>query len=196
MKNRKKILVAFMLVACMVVGVGYAALTNTLDIAGTGNVNASDAEKAFNQDIYFEGVVVNNSIKAGGVVEADNLPYTANINTNNNDKAQFTVTGLHGQGDTTTITFRIVNNGDLEAKLFVKSCTNSSDDFFEVKYYIGENEINVGNTATSFYTVAAKSGETPTTVDIKVVVTLLQTPSAAVSTTTTFEFNAVSEDNV
>ena len=34
MKNRKRVIVAFMLVACMLLGVGYAAITTHLNIQG------------------------------------------------------------------------------------------------------------------------------------------------------------------
>ena len=41
MKNRKVIVTAFLLVAIMILGVGYAAVNNVLDITGTGTVNQS-----------------------------------------------------------------------------------------------------------------------------------------------------------
>ena len=57
MKNRKSIVVAFLLVAVMLLGVGYAALTDILDITGSADINQSAAEEAFNEDVYFTGAV-------------------------------------------------------------------------------------------------------------------------------------------
>ena len=53
MKNRKFIVVAFMLTACMIVGVGYAALTDTLNIGGDAEVSQAGAENTFDGDVYF-----------------------------------------------------------------------------------------------------------------------------------------------
>ena len=196
MKNRKTIIVAFMLVACMIVGVGYALVVNTMDIGGTASVSREEAEKAFNQDIYFSGVVVGGVLKSEGVVAGDNKGYTANINTNNNDKAQFTVTGLSSQDDSVEIIFRVENKGDLNADLIVVSHTNSNPTYFNVDYYVGSDEIDVDDTENNFYTLDAKAdpGDDNTYVDIKVVVTLLATPTDHQSLTTTFEFNATSND--
>ena len=51
MRNRKTVVAAFLLVAVMMLGVGYAALTDILDITGSADVNQSAAEEAFNEDI-------------------------------------------------------------------------------------------------------------------------------------------------
>jgi hypothetical protein len=59
MKNRKTVVMAFLLVAVMLLSVGYAALTDVLDITGSADVNQSAAEEAFNEDIYFSAAVAN-----------------------------------------------------------------------------------------------------------------------------------------
>ena len=198
MKNRKTIITAFMLIACLLVGVGFAEVVNTLDIGGSAEVSIEEAEKAFNQDIYFSGVVVDGTLKADGVTAADALAYTANINSNNNDKAQFTVTGLTGAGSTTSIVFRIENDGDLDADLIMKSSTNSNAAYFLVEYFIGGTKIDTTDTTNKFYTLSAKATESDpaTYVDITVKVTLLATPTSHQSVTTTFEFNAISDDTI
>ncbi|MBE6982823.1 MAG: hypothetical protein E7435_00830 [Ruminococcaceae bacterium] len=127
MKNRKTVVVAFLLVAAMLLGVGYAAVTNVLDITGSIKVTKEAAEEEFNEDIYFSGVVVSGAIKTGGVVAGDNLGYTANINTNNNDKAQFTITGIKATGESKEIIYRIQNDSTLDAEISLKSIYNSND---------------------------------------------------------------------
>ena len=46
MKNRRTVIVAFMLVAAMVIGVGYAAMTGTLTINGTATYFTPDSNDA------------------------------------------------------------------------------------------------------------------------------------------------------
>jgi len=55
MKNRRTLIVVFMLVACMCIGVGFAAISQTLNIAGTGSISASAAEDLFDGQVYFTG---------------------------------------------------------------------------------------------------------------------------------------------
>lgn len=59
MKNRKTIVVAFLLSAVMLMSVGYAALTDVLDITGSADVNQAAAEDSFNEDIKFTGALAN-----------------------------------------------------------------------------------------------------------------------------------------
>lgn len=136
MKNRKRIIVAFMLIAVLMLGVGYAAVTNVLDIQGSVSVSQTAAEEEFNEDVYFSGVVKGTEL-VDSVVAGDNLGYTANINTNNNDKAQFTVTGIKKTGDSATITYRIKNDSDYEASVTLKSKTNTNESKFGFAFYFG-----------------------------------------------------------
>ena len=84
MKNRKTVVVAFLLVAAMLLGVGYAALTDTLNIQGDFEVSQNNAENAFDDDVYFSAVSTGEG-------------YTASIADDDNDKGTFKVTGLEGE---------------------------------------------------------------------------------------------------
>ena len=126
MKNRRAIIVIFMLCACLLVGVGYAALTDVLDITGSGVVTRTNALNAFMEDVYFSEVSTS----------ADN-GYTASINADNNNKASFTVNTLAGQNDSETISFTIVNENDLDAKVTIRSSSNTNSTYFGVAYSIG-----------------------------------------------------------
>jgi len=137
MKNRKTVIVAFLLVAVLMLSVGYAAVTNVLDIQGSVAVSASAAEDQFNEDIYFTGVVKDGSTLVESVIASDDLGYTANINTNNPDKAQFTVTGIKQTGENQTITYRIKNDSAHEASVTLKTLTNTNDAHFGFDYYFG-----------------------------------------------------------
>ena len=150
MKNRRNIIVAFLLCACMIIGVGYATLTDVLDITGSADVNQSAAEEAFNEDIYFSGAVAN---------ETGN---TASVNSDNNDKASFTANTLKGKGDKATFTYTINNDGDLDAIVTPSISSNTNTEFFNVySDWNGQpTELKAGQSVT--YTVTIELIETPT----------------------------------
>ena len=150
MKNRKFVVAAFLLVAVMLLGVGYAALTDVLDITGSADVNQSAAEEAFNEDIYFTAAVAN---------EAGN---TASINADNHDKASFTANTLKGQGDKATFTYTITNDGDVDAVVTPSISSNTNETYFKVySDWNGQpRNLNAGDTVT--YTVTIELIETPT----------------------------------
>lgn len=150
MKNRKRIVVAFLLVAVMLMGVGYAALTDVLDITGSADVNRSAAEEAYNEDIYFTAAVAN---------ETGN---TASVNADNNDKASFTANTLQGAGNEATFTFTIKNDGDLDATVTPSISSNTNDAYFEISSdWAGQPKVlAAGQTLT--YTVTVELTDTPT----------------------------------
>ena len=123
MKNRRNVVVAFLVVAVMLLGIGYAALTDTLDITGSADVNQSAAEEAFNEDIFFSAAVAN---------DAGN---TASVNADNNDKASFTAATLKGKGDKVSFTFTITNAGDVDAEVTPKlnvTLGNTNPEYFSI----------------------------------------------------------------
>lgn len=58
MKNRKIVVTAFLLVAVMLLGVGYAALTDTLTITGDLKTDTTVAMDEFDADVYFSGTSI------------------------------------------------------------------------------------------------------------------------------------------
>ena len=170
MKNRKTVIVAFMLCAVMLLSVGYAALSDTLDITGSADVNQSAAEEAFNEDVYFSKAVAN---QEGN---------TASVNQDNNDKASFTANTLKGQGDEVTFTFTITNNGDVAATITPKlnvNLGNSNPEYFSISSdWAGQSQ-----------TLAAHSEITYT-----ITVKLLKTPTETISGSFLVELTAVSVD--
>ena len=154
MKQRKTVIVAFLLAAVLLLGVGYAALTDVLDITGSADVNQSAAEEAFDEDIHFrneEGDVV--------IHEAGN---TASVNADNNDKASFTAKNLKGKGDKATFTFTIINEGDLDATVTPSISSNTNTKYFGISSdWAGQAKtLTAGGTLT--YTVTVELLETPT----------------------------------
>ena len=176
MKNRRIAIVAFMLCAAMVIGLGYAAVTNVLDIQGSATVNATAAEEEFNEDIYFVGVKDNTSNYVQSIADAATYGYTANINSNNKDKAQFTVSGVDKTGEEVVITYQIKNDSAYDAAVTIQSNTNTNGEYFGFDYYFG----------------ASKDAKTATitaggTVDVTVVVSLIKQPTSQVTSSFVLE---------
>ena len=142
MKNRRITIVAFLLIAALTLGFGYAAVTNVLDIQGSASVSATAAEAEFNENVYFSGVKKGDEL-VQSIVAGDNLGYTANINANNNDKAQFTVTGLEKSGDKYSITFVVQNDSAFDAKISVKTNTNTNGGLTNENHCKGDQRVGV-----------------------------------------------------
>ena len=53
MKNRRTVVVAFLLVAVMLLGIGYASLTDTLTIIGNAHIDLDTTNKTFDEKVYF-----------------------------------------------------------------------------------------------------------------------------------------------
>ena len=179
MKNRKRIVVAFMLVAVLLLGVGYAAVTNVLDIQGSVSVSANAAENEFNEDIYFSGVLKGSEL-VQSIAAGDGLGYTANINTNNNDKAQFTVTGIEKTGESETITYRIQNDSAYDAEVTLKTKSNTNEKFGFDFYF--------GTVGTQTATIAANGY-----VDVTVVISLDDQLNGADSSSFIIELNVTAD---
>ena len=151
MKNTKS-LIAFLVIAVMLLGIGYAALSDTLDINGSADVNQSAAEEAFNEDIYFSAAVAN---QEGN---------TASVSATDNDMADFAANTLKGKGDKVTFTFTIKNNSDIDALVTptFASDGNSNPEYFAVSSdWAGQpRTITAGGSMT--YTVTVELVKTPT----------------------------------
>ena len=98
MKNRKIVVVAFLLISVMLLGVGYAELTDALEINGTVKADTSVSQTDFDDDVYFSNTsVVTDSTgnkAASQILEGrDSATITANHFTTKNQivKVKFTI---------------------------------------------------------------------------------------------------------
>ncbi len=138
MKNRRLIIVSFVLVAAMVVGVGYAALTDTLVIGGNIEVERSVAVNALNNDIYFtENCSMTLLDDAGNskATPADALFNIARDPTDtSNDTLKFTVEKVFTSvGEQVKIVAEITNTGEntnQAAVLSISTATANGDEYF------------------------------------------------------------------
>ena len=157
MKKRRSLIISFLLVAALALGIGYAALSDVLDIQGTAEISAGIAEEAFNQDVYFSAVQPGTGI-------------TASINADNNDKATFTATGFSQVGDKVQVTYTIKNDSEhYAANVTPKLLQNSNEEYFSIS----------SDWASTMQTIAAGAEKT-----ITITVELVKLPTASEGLTT------------
>lgn len=168
MKNRRTVVVAFLMVAVLLLGVGYAALTDTLTIIGNAHIDIVAAENTFDEKIYFSAHEATSSTGTGTV--ADTANHTA-------DDATFTANKLALVNEESVFTFTIKNDSNVDATVTAKPTklsgavnpSNSNEQKFTVTYTYPDGT-----------TVAALGGE------IRVVVTVKVKESVTAATSATF----------
>ena len=122
MKNRKTIIVAFLLVAALCIGIGYAALTDELSVKGVANVESAAAQSAFDVDVYFDSSYEQ---PQGSVCSVSYESVTAP------DAVTITVTeGVGVVGDTVTAKLKIKNDGAQAAAVALKAVTADGQNYF------------------------------------------------------------------
>ena len=164
MKNRKRIVVLFLLVAIMLIGVGYAALTDTLTIIGNAHIDIAQAETTFDSKVYFSDAQATSTTGTG--TTADVASFTA-------DDATFTANKLAVLGEKSVFTFTIKNDSNVKAIISVAATklsgaanpSNSNEEKFTVEYtYPDGMEIAPnGGTITVVVTVTVKNPVTSAT---------------------------------
>ena len=164
MKNKKKVVVAFLLVAVMLLGVGYAALTDTLTIIGNAHIDIDTANKTFDEKVYFSAAEATGTTGTG--TTADTASFTA-------DDATFTANQLATVGEKSVFTFTITNDSNVDAAISVAATklsgaanpSNSNTDKFTVEYSYpdGMNIAKQGGTIKVVVTVTVKEPVTSAT---------------------------------
>ena len=152
MKKRRTLIISLLLIAALALGIGYAALTDTLDINGTADVNQAAAEEAFDMDVYFKSATPNQEGNLASLVEGDN------------DMASFTANNLKGAGDKATFTFVINNDGDLDALVTptLAADGNSNTEYFSVTSDWNAQPKTIAAHGSESYTVTVELLKTPT----------------------------------
>jgi hypothetical protein len=178
MKNKRTVVVAFLLVAAMLLGVGYAALTDTLTIIGNAHIDVDTANKTFDEKVYFSDAKATSTTGTGT---------TADIASYSTDDATFTANKLAVVGEKSVFTFTITNDSNVDAIISVAATKLSGD-------------TNPSNSNTEKFTVdysypdgmnIAKQGGT---IDVVVTVTVKEPVTSATSATFGIELTATSVD--
>lgn len=164
MKNKKTVVVAFLLVAVLLLGVGYAALTDTLTIIGNAHIDVDTANKTFDEKVYFLETVTMSTTGSGTVAD------TASAS---GDDATFTANKLATMGQKSTFTFTIQNDSNVDAIISVNDTklsgaenpSNSNATKFDVAYAYpdGMQIAKNGGTITVIVTVTVKEPVTSAT---------------------------------
>lgn len=135
MKQRKTVIIAFLTAAVMLLGLGYAALTDTLTINGTAGVDFDDTKEVFDGDIYFSKVISGTGCTA--VINSD--PDTGTI----------TVTdgALKEVGDEVIATYTIKSESDLNVNIALPTINNTNAEYFNVvTSWTGAQTLTAGGT--------------------------------------------------
>ena len=148
MKNRKFTLIAFMLIAVLTMGIGFAAYSTTLAIHGTTEVSAEALE--FTEDVQFTAASTSNA--AFG---------TASVG--DGQTATFAVSGMTQYNDRVQFTYTITNSSDFDVNIEISTHpTPASTSKCTVTTALSADTIVAGGSITATVTVVLT--ETVTTV--------------------------------
>ena len=177
MKNRKTIIVAFLLVAALCLGIGYAALTDQLNITGTASINTAEAQEVFDADVYFSDAKLaadqtdvaadDYSITRVSVGDDDSLEKPDGVQIDVNK-------GLAVIGDKMSFTLTIKNEGGRNVAVALKT---------NIDTVAGEKPSASTNGYFNAYIVGDQAYTVPAggTVDVTVCVELLKTVDASIT---------------
>lgn len=194
MKNKRNVIIAFILICCLCLSIGYAALTDTLIINGSASAAAKEdtpdepvdtLEEAFDDKLGFTAVVqatgnsANVSLKNGdAAVSTTQTTFTMT------DEVTFSAAGFAQKGDKAVITYTITNNHpDLSASIAVPTLTDASGNTLSNEYF------SVSHDWTTAHNVAAVNGTTTVTVTVEMIKTPIE--NKEVSFKLTFTASAV-----
>lgn len=159
MTNTNKIITAIVIIAVILIGVGYAGLSNiTLKVEGTATADANTA----NFVVGFTGTpntTVTQAVPAVGV----SANATATIDTNDSTKATINITNLTAKGDKVVATYTVKNSSkDLAAKL--TTSTTSTNTNYTVTSSLDKNYLKPDEMTTVTVTIVLNT--TPITAQI------------------------------
>ena len=189
MKNRKVIVTAFLLVAVMILGVGYAAVSDTLNFSGDAMISDGQVQHEFDADVKIVAVSEDNVTwidYADSIVEIERTnDLIVNIidgaGDNVQDQADFQIYNLTDAGETQTIWFKVQNDSAHEATLTGTAITETGEgDHFDSDY-----TVYAADGATEAQVIPANG-----TVLIKLVITLKSTPSETYTANFSFAITA------
>ncbi len=186
MKNRRIGIIAFVLVAVLLMGVGYAALSDQLDITGAIAMNNEVIKDDFDADVHFVTTHTPTMTITRGEssVDIDATKTSASYVANDNDKASFSAKQFQELGETVTVTYQIINEGtnanhDALVSVAVEGAMAEN---FEITATIGGQAMTIGDTSSTYELAVNQTAE--------VVVTLKCTTLTGTEGNITFYLNA------
>ena len=153
MKNRRIAITAFLLCACLLIGVGYAGLVDDLIVNSKVDLTAKGASDEFSEDVYF--------------VSADGTNCSAALDHSDSAKDTVLVTiddvvsGMAMKNDTASVKLNIKNDSSEQVKVSVKvpatDITYGAGSPFAVAMVEPAVEIASGETGTVNVSILLKS---------------------------------------
>lgn len=142
MKNRRIALIAFMLVAVLTMGIGFAAYSTTLSVSGTTAVSQDAVD--FTHSVKFVSAVSDREAFGKATVAADGM------------SAGFEVSGMSKTGDVVAFTYTIQNTSqyDVSVVLTTTPTAAKTDPNFTVTAAPGSLTVSAGGSATVTVSVA------------------------------------------
>ena len=101
MKKRRTLIISLLLVAALALGVGYAAVSDTLDIIGNIEADGDEMNETFDGLVYFSNAEVTG--------KSANVTAEASVSGTNNDTGNYGISKLKAVGDYAAVTFTIKN---------------------------------------------------------------------------------------
>jgi len=167
MKKRNLVIVAFMLVAAMTIGVGYAALSVTLTLTGYATYSVDDAQDDFESSVYFASGKV--------ITQADDPAEYSNGSGSTADAVGAVVSGAH------SVTFDVKSPIYVGEKAVFEFVVNNDSG---TKVYLTWDDTEwVGTHYTLEYSDTVLSIEANSTATVRVVATLNAVPTTSHSET-------------
>lgn len=189
MKNRKTVVVAFLLVCCMILGVGYAALTVDLNLSGNATFDPGQAQNEFTENIYLgeSATITDSNFNGTKSTYAKKTDHTADL----------AVNSLALEDDTVTYIITVYNKSVHEAELSIKSLKIMAVDQTAGAggLYTGDEWLSTKVEYPSGSTIAAgtENGDgsiTPSSIPVKITFTLLKNPTATTVRSINITFTA------
>ena len=150
MRNRKRIIASFVIIACMLMAVGFAALSDTLNINGEAEVDFASANSGFDADVYFSAAIAEN-VDKGDI---------ANVTTEV-DIARFSVRSLAAKDETAKFTFTVKNDNEFDAYVKVNNAksVNNNEEYFSL--VMSESSFTVPAHGEHSFTITVTLLKTP-----------------------------------
>ena len=191
MKNRRIVIVSFLLIAVLMMGIAYATLTDNLFIKGEASLKTDVAQIEFDADVYFVPQCADGDHKTDKIVStgASAIPEGTTegvvIGQSDPDSATFHVYSLGKAGDYVVFSFVIQNDSteyDAIVSLDATFPTTTAPTMFDIEYSVDNS--NWFKADAGAPTTTAPAGDNTV---VYVRVTLLATPD--VNATAAFNVN-------
>lgn len=180
MKNRKVIVTAFLVLAIMLLGVGYAAVSDVLQFSGNATLSDGQVQHEFDVDVKITAVSEDGSTwidynPSGAEIERANdlVVGITGVGDDEQDIATFQIYNLTDAGEAEVIWFKVENDSIHDADLTGTTITETGlGDHFDSEYTIYKTD---GVTETTVLPGRTDAGAG--SVLVKLVITLKSTPS-------------------